>query len=481
MAEFLSGIIDFSNNILWSYVLIAGLLGIGIYFTVASRFVQFRFFGEMFRVLGEKPDYKDDSKNISPFKSFCVGAATRIGTGNLAGVAVAITLGGPGAVFWMWIVALLGGATAFIESTLAQVYKVKEKNAFRGGPAYYIEKGLKARWLGIIFAVLIAITFGLIFNSVQSNTISLAFENAFSINRLVIGLIITAITGLVIFGGVHRIANLSSVIVPVMAILYIVIAMIVLIMNVAELPSVIALIVKSAFGFEQALGGAIGAAIMNGVKRGLFSNEAGMGSAPNAAATSTTSHPAKQGLIQSLGVFVDTILVCSSTAFIILLAPVFQTGDVTGIELLQNSLNSHVGGWSGIFISVAIFLFAFSSIIGSYYYGETNIEFIKESKPALFIFRLATMAFVLIGSVSSLSLVWKMADLFMALMTVINLIAIGLLGKIAFKVLKDYEKQRKQGKNPVFNPTKLGIKDADAWIEDEEEDEEESKKEEAVG
>ncbi|MDO6654673.1 MULTISPECIES: sodium:alanine symporter family protein [Bacillaceae] len=481
MAEFLSGIIDFSNNILWSYVLIAGLLGIGIYFTIASRFVQFRFFGEMFRVLGEKPDYKDEAKNISPFKSFCVGAATRIGTGNLAGVAVAITLGGPGAVFWMWIVALLGGATAFIESTLAQVYKVKGKNAFRGGPAYYIEKGLKARWLGIIFAVLITITFGLIFNSVQSNTISLAFENAFGVNRLVIGLIITAITGLVIFGGVHRIANLSSVIVPVMAILYIVIAMIVLIMNVAELPSVMALIVKSAFGFEQALGGAIGAAIMNGVKRGLFSNEAGMGSAPNAAATSTTSHPAKQGLIQSLGVFVDTILVCSSTAFIILLAPVFQTGDVTGIELLQNSLNSHVGGWSGIFISVAIFLFAFSSIIGSYYYGETNIEFIKESKPALFIFRLATMGFVLIGSVSSLSLVWKMADLFMALMTVINLIAIGLLGKIAFKVLKDYENQRKQGKSPVFNPTKLGIKDADAWIEDEEEDEEESKKEEAVG
>ncbi|MGI8316903.1 alanine/glycine:cation symporter family protein [Halobacillus mangrovi] len=470
MEELLSSIIDFSNNILWGYVLIAGLLGIGIYFTIVSRFVQFRFIGEMIRVLGEKPQFKNGKKNISPFKSFCVGAATRIGTGNLAGVAVAITLGGPGAVFWMWIVALLGGATAFIESTLAQVYKIKDAKAFRGGPAYYIEKGLKARWLGIVFAVLIAVTFGLIFNSVQSNTIALAFENAFGVNRLVIGFIITALTGLVIFGGVHRIANLSSVIVPVMAVLYLLIATVVLIINIGELPSVIGLIVGHALGFEQAVGGAIGAAILNGVKRGLFSNEAGMGSAPNAAATSTTSHPAKQGLIQSLGVFVDTILVCSSTAFIILLAPGFRSGDVSGIELLQNSLNSHIGGWAGIFISIAILLFAFSSIIGSYYYGETNIEFIKESKPALLAFRIGTMAFVLIGSVSSLSLVWKMADLFMALMTVINLIAIGLLGKVAFKVLKDYEAQRKAGKDPVFKPSELGIEDTEAWEEEKEEE-----------
>ncbi|WP_377890560.1 alanine/glycine:cation symporter family protein [Alkalihalobacillus sp. R86527] len=473
MEGFLNGIIDASNGILWGYVLIAGLLGLGIYFTVASRFVQFRFFGEMIRVMSEKPEYKDGSKNISPFKSFCVGAATRIGTGNLAGVAVAITLGGPGAIFWMWIVALLGGATAFIESTLAQVYKIKDTKAYRGGPAYYIEKGLKKRWLGIIFAVLIAITFGLIFNSVQSNTIALAFENAFGMNRLVVGLIITAVTGLVIFGGVHRIANLSSIIVPVMAILYLTIAIVVMFMNIAELPSVIALIVKSAFGFEQAVGGAIGAAIMNGVKRGLFSNEAGMGSAPNAAATATTSHPAKQGLIQSLGVFVDTILVCSATAFIILLAPQFKSGDVSGIELLQNSLSSHIGGWAAVFISVAIFLFAFSSIIGSYYYGETNIEFIKESKTAILGYRVATMAFVLVGSISSLSLVWKMADLFMALMTIINLIAIGMLAKVAMKVLKDYEMQRKAGKNPVFNPSALGIEDTEAW--------EEERKEKKVG
>ncbi|MCA0983376.1 alanine:cation symporter family protein [Halobacillus yeomjeoni] len=476
MEGILSGIIDSLNGVLWGYVLIAALLGIGVYFTIASRFVQFRFIGEMIRVLAEKPDFEEGKKNISPFKSFCIGAATRIGTGNLAGVAVAITLGGPGAVFWMWIVALLGGATAFIESTLAQVYKIKDSTAFRGGPAYYIEKGLKARWLGIIFALLIAFTFGLIFNSVQSNTIALAFENAFGMDRLVMGLIITAVTGLVIFGGVHRIANLSSVIVPVMALLYIAIALVVLFINFAELPNVIGIIVGSAFGMEQAFGGAIGAAIMNGVKRGLFSNEAGMGSAPNAAATSTTSHPAKQGLIQSLGVFVDTILVCSATAFIILLAPAFQSGDVSGIELLQNSLNSHIGGWAGVFIALAILLFAFSSIIGSYYYGETNIEFIKESPAAKLIFRLATMAFVFIGSISSLSLVWKMADLFMALMTLINLVAIGLLGRVAFKVLKDYEMQRKAGKNPTFEPSKLGITEAEAW-----EDEEEPEQEKAIG
>ncbi|TGB02423.1 alanine/glycine:cation symporter family protein [Halobacillus salinus] len=472
MEGFLSGIIDSANGVLWGYVLIAGLLGLGIYFTIASRFVQFRFIGEMFRVLTEKPEYKEGEKNISPFKSFCIGAATRIGTGNLAGVAVAITLGGPGAVFWMWIVALLGGATAFIESTLAQVYKVRDSKSFRGGPAYYIEKGLNSRAWGIVFAILIAVTFGLIFNSVQANTIALAFENSFGINRLTVGLIITAVTGLVIFGGVHRIANLSSIIVPVMAILYIAIALVVLVMNFSELPSVLGVIVGSAFGLEQAFGGAIGAAIMNGVKRGLFSNEAGMGSAPNAAATSTTSHPAKQGLIQSLGVFVDTILVCSSTAFIILLAPVFQSGDVSGIELLQNSLDSHIGGWAGIFISLAIFLFAFSSIIGSYYYGETNIEFIKQSKAGILAFRFATMAFVLIGSVSSLSLVWKMADLFMALMTVINLVAIGLLAKVAFRVLKDYEVQRKAGKNPEFSPSKLGIDNAEAWEEETEEKQE---------
>lgn len=464
MAEIVNSIILGLNKYLWGYVLIAALLGVGVYFTIGTRFLQFRYVGEMVRVLFEKSPASDGKEGISSFKSFCIGAATRIGTGNLAGVAVAVTLGGPGAVFWMWLVALVGGATSFIESTLAQVYKVKDKEAFRGGPAYYIDKALNMRWLGIIFAVLIALTFGLIFNSVQSNTISYAFENAFGINRVIIGVVIAVLTGLVIFGGVKRIANVSSIIVPVMAVLYIVIAFIVLVANISELPAIFTLIIKSAFGLEEAVGGAIGAAIMNGVKRGLFSNEAGMGSAPNAAATATTSHPAKQGFIQTLGVFVDTIVICSATAFIILLAPVYQAGEVTGIELLQVSLSAHIGGWAGMFIAAAIFLFAFSSIIGSYYYGESNIDFIKESKTWMFIYRIATIGMVLWGSVVSLGVVWNLADLFMALMTIINLLAIVLLGKIAFKVLKHYEAQRKEGIDPVFYADSIeGLDNIEGW------------------
>ena len=463
-------IIDFLNNILWSYVVIYGLLGIGIYFTWKTGFIQFRYLKEMTRVVFEKtPESKPGEKPISAFKSFCIGSATRIGTGNLAGVAVAITLGGPGAVFWMWIVGLLGGATSFIESTLAQVYKVKDQEkpgTFRGGPAYYISKGLNKKWLGIIFAILIALTFGLIFNSVQSNTISAAFESAFGFNTAITGIVLAILSGLIIFGGIHRIANFTSVVVPIMAVLYIVIALIVLVLNISQLPAVLSLIVSSAFGFEQAVGGGIGAAIMHGVRRGLFSNEAGMGSAPNAAATAHVSHPAKQGFIQTLGVYIDTIVVCTATAFIILVSTdIYNSGTYEGINLLQASLSEQIGSWASIFIAIAIFLFAFSSIIGSYYYGETNIQFIKDNKAILYVYRFATMGFVMLGAVAGLGFVWEVADLFMALMTVINLIGIGLLGSVALKVLKDYQDQRKLGLNPTFNPLKLGIKNTEAWEE----------------
>jgi AGCS family alanine or glycine:cation symporter len=466
----LQAIIDFLNGFLWTYVVIGGLLGAGLYFTLRIRFMQFRSLGEMFRVVMEKSKDVEGMKSISPFKSFAIGAATRIGTGNLAGVTVAIALGGPGAVFWMWIVALLGGATSFIESTLAQVYKVKDKEAYRGGPAYYIEKGLGQRWLGIVFAVLIAITFGLIFNSVQSNTIAGAFDNAFGVSPWVMGAVMTILAGVIIFGGVHRIANFSSIIVPIMAVLYIVIALVVVVMNVSEIPAVFGLIVRSAFGFEQALGGGMGAAIMMGVRRGLFSNEAGMGSAPNAAATASVAHPAKQGFVQTLGVYVDTLVVCSATAFIILLNTDYHLSEAEGIQLLQNSLSLQIGSWASYFIAAVIFMFAFSSIIGSYYYGETNIEFIKKSKAAVNVYRIATMVFVLFGSVASLGLVWDLADLFMALMTVINVIGILLLGKTAFKVLNDYEEQRKQGLNPTFSPKKLGIENTEAWDDEEKSD-----------
>ncbi|TDL32506.1 alanine:cation symporter family protein [Jeotgalibacillus sp. S-D1] len=461
----MQGIIDSVNNFLWTYILIGALLGAGLYFTITTRFVQFRYVKEMFRVLGDKSVVVDGMKSISSFKSFSIGAATRIGTGNLAGVAVAIVIGGPGAVFWMWVVALLGGATSFIESTLAQIYKVRDGQAYRGGPAYYIEKGLNKRWLGIIFAVLIAVTFGLIFNSVQSNTISLAFESAFGIDRLVVGGVVTLLTGLIIFGGVHRIANFSSIIVPVMALLYVGIAIVVIALNFSEIPAVFGLIVSNAFGFEEALGGGIGAAIMQGVRRGLFSNEAGMGSAPNAAATANVSHPAKQGFIQTLGVYVDTLIVCSATAFIILVNTDYQASGLEGIQLLQSSLALQIGDWAGIFVAAAIFMFAFSSIIGSYYYGETNIEFIKKSKISLNIYRFLTMGLVMFGSYAGLGLVWALADVFMALMTIINIIGIVLLGKIAIIALKDYERQRGLGLDPTFSPGKLGIKNTECWDE----------------
>ncbi|UTR11981.1 alanine:cation symporter family protein [Evansella sp. LMS18] len=461
-------IVDFLNNFLWTYVVIIGLLGLGLYFTVRTGFIQFRYLREMVRVVFEKtPSPNPGEKPISSFKSFCIGSATRIGTGNLAGVAVAVTLGGPGAVFWMWVVALVGGATSFIESTLAQVYKIRDTEkpgTYRGGPAYYITKGLNKRWLGIIFAVLIAVTFGLIFNSVQSNTIASAFESAFGLNTYMAGAFMVVLTGAIIFGGVHRIANFSAVVVPIMAVLYIAVALFVFFTNLNMVPAVLSLIVSSAFGLEQAVGGGIGAAIMYGVRRGLFSNEAGMGSAPNAAATSHISHPAKQGFIQTLGVYLDTLVVCTATAFLILVSTdVYNSGQYEGINLLQASLSSQVGEWASIFVAVAIFLFAFSSIIGSYYYGETNLQFIKNDKVMLNVYRVATMGFVMLGAVAGLGFVWELADLFMALMTIINLVGIMLLGGVAFKVLKDYEAQRKKGLDPTFNPEKLGIKNTESW------------------
>ncbi|WP_026691750.1 alanine/glycine:cation symporter family protein [Alteribacter aurantiacus] len=470
---------DMLNDIIWSYFVIYGLLGLGLYFTYKTGFVQFRYVKEMVRVIFEKsPKTKEGEKSISSFKSFCIGSATRIGTGNLAGVAVAVTLGGPGAVFWMWVVGLLGGATSFVESTLAQVYKVKDKDkpgAFRGGPAYYITKGLNKKWLGIIFAVLIAFTFGLVFNSVQSNTISAAFEGAFGFNTTATGVVLVILSSIVIFGGVHRIANVTSVVVPVMALLYIVVALFVLVININQLPAVLSLIVSSAFGLEQAVGGGIGAAIMHGVRRGLFSNEAGMGSAPNAAATAHVSHPAKQGFIQTLGVYIDTIVVCTATAFIILVSTdLSQVGNEEGINLLQTSLSIQIGGWASSFIAVAVFLFAFSSIVGSYYYGETNIQFIKESKTMLNLYRVATLGFVMLGAVASLGFVWEMADLFMGLMAVINLGAIALLSGIAIKVLKDYQEQQKAGLNPTFHAKKIGLTNTECW------DEEEKKQERVV-
>lgn len=462
----LSNFINTTNTILWSYVIIALLIAAGLYFSFKTKFVQLRYFKEMFKLLTEGTGSAKGTSHISSFQAFCISTASRVGTGNLAGVATAITVGGPGAVFWMWVIALIGGASSFIESTLAQVYKVKDGENYRGGPAYYMERALGMRWMGVLFSILITICFGLVFNSVQANTISQAFDKAFGIKTYVTGSVIAILTAFIIFGGVKRIAKASELIVPVMAIAYVIVALFIVIKNITLIPSVFAMIFEGAFGVKQAVGGGIGAAIMMGIKRGLFSNEAGMGSAPNAAATAHTSHPAKQGLIQTLSVFTDTLLICSATAFIILTSGEFTKPNVTGIQLTQDALVHHVGGWGSIFIAICIFLFAYSSVIGNYYYGETNIEFINSNKTYLTIYRLFVVAMVMWGSIASLQIVWDLADLFMGLMAILNIIAILMLGNVAFKVLKDYEKQKRKGFDPKFRAKNIdGLKNADCWEE----------------
>lgn len=464
MESFFNSLINIPSDFIWKYLFYI-LIGLGLFFTIRFGFIQFRYFIEMFRIVGEKPE---GNKGVSSMQAFFISAASRVGTGNLTGVALAIATGGPGAVFWMWVVAAVGMASSFVESTLAQLYKVRDGEDFRGGPAYYIQKGLGARWLGIVFAILITVSFGLIFNAVQTNTIAGALDGAFHVNKIVVAIVLAVLTAFIIFGGLKRVVAVSQLIVPVMAGIYILIALFVVITNITAFPGVIATIVKNALGFEQVVGGGIGGIIVIGAQRGLFSNEAGMGSAPNAAATAHVSHPAKQGFIQTLGVFFDTFIICTSTAFIILLYSVTPKGD--GIQVTQAALNHHIGGWAPTFIAVAMFLFAFSSVVGNYYYGETNIEFIKTSKTWLNIYRIAVIAMVVYGSLSGFQIVWDMADLFMGIMALINLIVIALLSNVAYKVYKDYAKQRKQGLDPVFKAKNIpGLKNAETWEDEKQE------------
>ncbi|MEM1504129.1 alanine/glycine:cation symporter family protein [Domibacillus sp. 8LH] len=464
MKHMLEAVVQELNELFWSKVLIIFLVGTGFYFTLRSRFLQFRLLKEMMMVL--KEGKTSAAGGLSPFQAFCIGMAARVGTGNITGIAIAIALGGPGAVFWMWIIALIGSASAFVESTLAQIYKVKDHGGFRGGPAYYMEKGLKKRWMGALFAILITLSFGLVFNAVQSNTITVAFQSSFGTDRLTLGIIMTVLFAFIIFGGIKRIAKASEYIVVVLAVFYIGVALFIVIMNIEQVPGVLALIVKSAFGLEQAAGGTFGAMIMNGIKRGLFSNEAGMGSAPNAAATAVTSHPVKQGLIQALGVLIDTGVICTSSAFIVLLSPVYKQTELSGIELTQASLATHMGSWAPGFLAFMILLFAFSTLIGNYYYGETNIEFLNTNKMWLIVYRVGVLAMILFGAVAKVQLVWDLADLFMGFMVVVNLIAILLLSKVAFMALNDYVQQKKAGHNPQFYSNSIeNIEGAECWPE----------------
>ncbi len=453
-------LIDPISKLLWNYILIYLLVGAGLYFTLSTRFVQARMFPAMLRTL--RGSRKDAEGGISSFQAFAVGLASRVGTGNIAGVSIALVLGGPGAVFWMWVVGLLGMSTGLVEASLAQLYKVRSADgSFRGGPAYYIQTGLKSRVGGIVFAVLLIFSFGVAFSMVQTNTIADVLHSAHTISKTWTAIVLVILTAPVVFGGVRRIAKVSEIVMPIFALIYVLIAVVIILMNFNEIPTVFKEIIQGAFGLNPAMAGVAGgvtAAILNGTKRGLFSNEAGMGSAPNAAATATTDHPIKQGLVQSFGVFVDTIVVCSATAFIILFAgpAVYTPGkatDLNGAALAQAAVSEQLGSWSTWLMTILIVGFAFSSVLGNYYYAEVNLYFLHANNTVLTIFRVVVLISVGLGAVIALDAVWALADVSMAFMAIVNLTAILLLGKWAKGLLRDYEASRKAGRDPVFIAT----------------------------
>ena len=468
----LNNILTRVNDFMYTYPLLILLVGAGVYFTVRTRFVQGRLLGEAFRVLLEKAEVKDGKKQVSSFQALMISTASRVGTGNIAGIATAIAAGGPGAVFWMWVMAVIGSASAFIESTLAQVYKVKDGKDFRGGPSYYMEKALGKRYLGIIFSVLLIICFAYGFNGLQSFNMSSSLEYyipgyADSVYPAVIGAVLAAATAFVIFGGVHRIGFITSVIVPVMAGGYLLMGLATMVMNAGRIPEVFALIFREAFDGKAIFGGFAGSAVVIGIKRGLFSNEAGMGSAPNASASAAVSHPAKQGLVQVLSVFIDTLLICSATAMMLLLSGVEgKSGVLDGIPYVQQAISANVGTWGIHFITFSIFTFAFSSLVGNYYYAESNIKFIKDDQRLLFVFRVSCLLAVFLGAQADFSVIWNVADITMGGMAVLNIVVILLLGGTAVKVLRDYEEQKKRGVEPVFRAEELGIGNTECWGEE---------------
>ena len=456
----MDSIIGFINNVLWNYLLIYGLLGAGLFFTLRLGGIQFVHFGEMLRVITHARS--SDKAGISPFQALTISLASRVGTGNLAGVAVALSLGGPGAIFWMWMVALVGMATAYSESTLAQLYKTTTKDGqYRGGPAFYMARGLNAPWAGSIFSVCLILSFGLVFVAVQSNSIAEAFAGATGAPKIVIGVVVAALAGLVIFGGIRSIAKVAEIVVPFMAGLYLLMALVIMLMNFTEVPGLLWLIISSAFGLQEAAGGMAGgimAALLNGVKRGLFSNEAGMGSAPNIAAVATPQphHPSSQGLVQAFGCFIDTILVCTATALMILLSDVFGPEANTGMQLTQDAMRAHIGGFGTFFIAIAILFFAFTSILGNYSYAENAMTFLGLDNPvAIMILRLACLGMVVWGAMQAVATVFNFADAAMGMMAVINLVAVIMLSGTVIKLTRDYFGQRREGKEPRFRSSEF--------------------------
>ena len=456
--EAFANIISLISGFLYSYILIALLIAAGLYFTIKTGFIQFRLFGESIRVIAEK---REDRESISSFQALMVSTASRVGTGNVVGVTGAIIAGGAGAVFWMWLIAIIGSASAFIESTLAQIYKKKGEHGSYGGPAYYIKQGLGSPLLGGAFAVALILTYMGGFNALASFNMTDFIKVYVPGERssLYIGAIVAVLAGIVILGGGKRISQVTEVLVPIMAGIYILAAVIIVLLHIQTLPLVFVRIFREAFSAKSVFGGLLGAAMMNGIKRGLYSNEAGIGSAPNAAASADVSHPAKQGLVQMLSVFIDTILICSSA------------GNTMNAAYIQDSLVANFGPAGSVFITVALTLFAFTTLVGNYFYAEMNISYLypkaTKNKPFMLFYRLLAAVIIFMGAQFSAGLAWDLADVLMGIMALINVPSCLIMGKTACKALADYRKQKSEGKNPVFHAADIGLSGTDYWIETE--------------
>lgn len=471
-------IVNAINSVIWSPALIFLCLGVGLYFSLRTRFLQLRHLPEMIRLMF---DGKSTDAGVSSFQALAMTLAGRVGTGNIAGVATAITFGGPGALFWMWMVAFLGASSAFVESTLGQVYKEKISGEYRGGPAFYIEKGLGIKWYAWVFAIATIFACGILLPGVQANSIASSLKTAFNIDPNVTAAILAMLLGFIIFGGVKRIAHFASAVVPFMALGYIIVACVIIALNISQLPDILWLILTSAFGFDAGFGAIIGLAIMWGVKRGIYSNEAGQGTAPHASSAAAVSHPAKQGLVQAFSVYIDTLFVCSATGFMLLITGLYNVqgpdgaalytgiaGVAAGPGYVQTAMESMMPGFGNIFVAIALFFFAFTTIVAYYYIAETNIAYInrKVNRPWLMVaLKVVIIGATVYGTVKTADMAWGMGDIGVGLMAWLNIIAIILLRKTAFTCLKDYESQQALGIEPLFDPVKLGIKNADYWVE----------------
>ncbi|MDR4885540.1 alanine/glycine:cation symporter family protein [Serratia marcescens] len=473
MNEFVNAV----NGVIWSQALIYLCLGTGLYFSLRTRFLQLRHLKGMVRLIFQG---KANAAGVSSFQALSMTLAGRVGTGNIAGVATAITFGGPGALFWMWMVAFLGASSAFVESTLGQVYKEKLDGEYRGGPAFYIEKGLGMKWYAWIFALATIFSCGVLLPGVQANSIGASLDIAFGISPNVTAALIALLLGFIIFGGVKRIASFAGTVVPFMALGYIIVACVIVALNIDQLPGVILLVWKSAFGLDAGFGAILGLAIMWGVKRGVYSNEAAQGTGPHASSAAAVSHPAKQGLVQAFSVYIDTLFVCSATGFMLLITGLYNVQGPEGVALytgiagvaagpgyVQTAMESMMPGFGSYFVAIALFFFAFTTIVAYYYIAETNVAYLnrKIHRPWLtFVLKIGLMASAVYGTVKTADLAWGLGDIGVGLMAWLNIIAILLLRKTAFTCLKDYEKQLAEGVDPVFHPETLGIERADYWV-----------------